>query len=214
MKNLVKSSALLVLMCMTFGLSAQDFAGIITIKETHRANVVKKKIYVKGDKVRLETYLPNDDNALKGVKLIDLKSGEVTALIPARKLYLPMPDRSHNRPLEVKVEKTNEKKAILGKDCHKTLVKSEQRKVQISFWIHDGNYTFYAPMMKVVRKNNNVSKFFGKLEAKGSGSMPLLIEESRLDGTAVSKTEVTEIKEETIDDSMFVVPEDYTLEER
>ncbi len=214
MKNLVKSGLLLILMCMTFGLSAQDFTGAITIKETHRANVVKKKIYVKGDMVRLETYLPNDDNALKGVKLINLKTGEVTALIPARKLYLPMPDRSHNRPLQVDVEKTNEKKAFLGKDCHKTIVKSTQRKVQVSFWIHKGNFTFYAPMMKAISKNNNVSKFFEKLEEKGSGSMPLLIEETRLDGTAVSKTEVTEIKEEDVDDSMFAVPDDYTLEER
>jgi hypothetical protein len=199
---------------MSFIASSQDFEGVITVKETHRANMIKKKIYVKGDMVRLETYLANEDNALKGVKLINLKSGEVTALLPARKLYLPMPDRSHDRPLEVKVEKTNEKKAILGKDCQKTVVRSEQRKVQVTFWIHKGNFAFYAPMMKATQKNNNVSKFFGKLEANESGSMPLLIEESRLDGTAVSTTEVTEIKPETIDDNMFVVPDDYTLEER
>jgi hypothetical protein len=44
--------------------------------------------------------------------------------------------------------------------------------------------------------------------------MPLKMVEMRMDDTVISTWEVTKIQEEEVDDSMFVVPDDYSLEER
>lgn len=215
MKALLYTAIFGTLMVLSSATSwAQDFNGVITVKEVHRANVVKQKMYIKGDKVRIETYLPNDENALKGVKLIDLASGKVTALIPARKLYLDMPSRENNRPLSVNVDKSNEKKAVLGKDCQKVTVSSAQKRSKIEYWINSGNFSFYGKMLSVLNKNENTMLFFEKIEGLSTGAMPLKMVEMRMDDTVISTWEVTKIQEEDVDDSMFVVPDDYSLEER
>lgn len=214
MKVLKNFSLFLFFALLTPIAMAQGFEGVITVKETKRNAVITKKIYVKGDLVRVETYLPNDENDLKGVRLVDLKSGKVTALLPSRKLYLDVPNRDVNRPLAVEINKTDEKATILGRDCKKVIITAKAKQTEVEFWIANDNFTFYAPLMERLNKNENISTFFGKLSDKGTGAMPLKMIEKRLDGTEVMKREVTSITSKTVEDSMFTIPDGYSLQEK
>lgn len=214
MKVFRNLSLFLLLALLTPLAMAQGFEGVITIKETKRNAVITKKVYVKGDQIRVETYLPNDDNALKGVRLVDLKTGKVTALLPSRKLYLDVPNRNVNRPLAVEVNKTDEKATLLGRECKKVIVTAKAKQTQVEFWISNDNFTFYAPLMERLNKNENIATFFGKLADKESGAMPLKMIEKRLDGTEVMKREVTSITSETVEDDKFIIPEGYSLQEK
>jgi len=202
---------LLTLAPMVFG---QNFEGIITYKETSRGEVVTKKIYVKGDNVRVETYLPNDENALKGVKLVNLESGRVTALLPSRKLYLDVPSRKNLRPLEVDINRTDESTKLLALDTRKTVVKSDRKRTEVEFWIAKGNFTFFGELMSVLGKNGNMGSFFSKIADEEVGSLPLKTTEKRIDGTLIKETEVIKINTEVVSDKMFTIPENYTLQEK
>ena len=205
----------------TIGFS-QGFEGEIKMTETHRGNVILKHIYVKGDMVKIETYADEAGTDLKGAKIIDLKSGKITALMPSRKLYFDLPNKPHRPATGLSADATEKTKNVevqsgdgkKGFTCNQVIVKHAARKVAVSYWIAKGNFDFFGPMIKVLDRREDISNFYDQLVEKHPGAMPLISVERRADGTEVTRRTVTEINEKTIDESTFEVPADYTLQER
>ena len=222
MKSTFKTLLTILTVCISGALSAQAFEGVIMLKETHRNNVIAKRITVKGDKVKLETFGSADTTDLKGIKIVDLSSSTVTALLPSRKLYFNIPNKSANKPVNASVKTTDEKKTITVKsgdatqayECKKVVVTSEARKARVSYWIAKGNFSFYSEMLSALNKHKAISDFFGKLAEKHPGTMPLKAKEERLDGTVIQSFEVTEITTKAISDTTFEIPADFSLMER
>ena len=222
MKSKIVFSFLFVFSFITFNSFTQSFEGVITIKETVRSNTILKKITVKGDKVKLETFADEAGNDLKGIKIIDLASGKVTALMPSRKLYFEVPSKPAAAPANINVEPSGASKNISVKTgdatkeyaCKEILVTSQEKKTKISYWIAEGSFSFYLKMLRALGKSESTSEFYLKMGEKHPNALPLIIEEKRLDNTEISKQEVTEINESSVDDSVFEIPSDYSLMER
>ena len=200
---------MMVMMISSTNVIAQSFEGTITLTETKRNTKLTKKIHVKGNMVKLETYLPNGE--LKGAKIINTETGKITAMIPKRKLYFEVPNKKHDMTVEAKVNKTGKTKEIAGKTAHQVIVKAPQ--ANVVYWLVKGNFDFFAPMVTALAKNEKISKFFSKVEDK-KGVMPVKSVEKNTDGTVLLTREVTTIESKTIDDSIFTVPSDYSLMEK
>ena len=219
LKHIVLSSILLFL-CL--GVSAQDFEGVIILIEKHRSSEITKRITVKGDFVKLETFASKDTTNLKGAKIVNLQSGKVTALLPSRKLYFDIPNKMTRRPFTAEITPSDEKKTISvtsdtsseDYECKKFMVSSKEKKAQVTYWVTKGNFTFYLPLMEALSKNENISDFFGKLSEKHPGVMPMSSVERKPDGTKVGGTKIIEITSKSISSTAFEIPEGYSLMER
>ena len=188
--------------------SNAPFEGKIHFKKTSGALDMKYNYYVKADIVRLEEL--NEVNEVVGIQLINNAENQLTAVSPERKLYLEAPPRRSGATLTVKVVKTEKKKEILGLDCFEVIVINQEQDRKIVYWLTEGNYNFFKPMLKILNRKEKQAMYF--LEIKGEENCwPVKsIEYVISTGKVLSKLVTLSIENGPQSASLFEIPEGYT----
>jgi hypothetical protein len=192
--------------------SVAQFSGNIEFKKTVGKIVVTYKYFVLGDNVRLEEI--NENGNIDGIQIMDVKKETVVALSPERKMYMDVPNKRPSSELEVKVNKTGTNKTILGFKCTEIVVTSTDKDRKIVYWVADGNYDFFIPMLKTMNRKENQSMFYLKIPGM-EGKFPVLSQEYVLStGALVSELSTVSVTKGSVDAAKFKIPADYSKFER
>ncbi|MFZ5554711.1 MAG: DUF4412 domain-containing protein [Bacteroidota bacterium] len=186
---------------------AGDFEGVIEFSKKTGSTEVKYKYYVKGDKVRIEDF--GTDGSLQGVMLVDMKTNKVIGLNPDRKLYMDVPNNRQRKDMAVSVEKTGNTKSIAGYTCSEWKVTCDEDDRVITYWMGEGKFNFFIPMLKTLNRADKLSTYFIKLTG-AEGLFPMLGEEKKKDGTLITTLKVTSVKIQTLAATQFEIPKGYS----
>lgn len=205
-----KISALLIL---TLGFSvyasAQNFEGIIEFKKQVGKTSTDYVYYVKGDKVRIDEFSPGT-RTVEGSFLLDTKANTMIYLNTARKMWgTRKPTGSSVAPAGCIASTAKATKEIFGYKCVEQVVTNAQDSTQISYFIAPGKFAFFAPMVKLLNRQEKFSTYLLAVVLK-DGSMPLLAIEKDLKGVEKGRIEVTRLEQKVLADGLFDIPKDYT----
>lgn len=195
----------------TFALQAQSFEGIVEFTKTTGPVVTNYKYYVKGDHVRIEEISARGD--VQGIMLVDNHDKTVTALSPDRKLYMDVPNMRLPKAIKADVKKTGEMKDMAGYKCEKWVVKSPSEDRILTYWVAQDAFDFFIPMLETLNRKDEQALFFLKIDG-AKGVFPMLGTEQKIDGSEVSKLEVTRVQRVPQKTDLFQVPAGYTKFER
>jgi hypothetical protein len=213
MKNLLRRSGLMLVLllgvsAMTFG---QAFEGVIQFTKKKGPIVSTYKYYVKGEHIRVEEI--NKEGSVEGIMLVNTKENTVMALSPERKIYMDVPnDRSLAIP-SVEVAKMKNRKELNGFQCAEWKVTNASEGRVVTYWVAEGEFDFFVPLLKTLKRKERLSTYFTALEGTG-GMFPFEGTERLKDGTEVESLEVTKVLKGTIGIDMFVLPAGYTKFEK
>jgi hypothetical protein len=206
-----RKTAALLLFCfgISFLASAQNFEGIIEFKKQTGAATVNYVYYVKGNQVRIDEFASGTRN-VEGSFIIGLKDSSMVYLNHTRKMWgTRAPAAARVAPAGCIATTAKNSKEIFGYKCVETVVKNVADSTQISYFIASGKFAFFAPMMKILGRQENFATYLLAVKMK-DGSMPLLAIEKDLNGVEKGRLEVTRLEQKTLDAGLFVTPKDYT----
>jgi hypothetical protein len=202
---------LIILTASVVNMMSQGFNGTIDFRYTHQKDTTMNVYSVKNKKVRLDQF-NKKNNTIEGSYLFDFTTNEVKFLTPKRKLWGVQ--KSETPPAmkgQCVVAKGNTTKTIVGVKCTEYTVKNSAENTVITYWIADGKYTFFAPLLKLWNGKDRQRTYYSQIKNLSEGSMPLLSEEKQLtDGKLLTRLEVVKISSIPPDDSVLEVPKDYT----
>jgi hypothetical protein len=188
------------------------FEGTINFNKTTGSTVQKYKYVVKDEKIRIEDF--GTDGTLQGVMLVNTKTNKVYSLSPDRKLYMDMPSKSPKSDQKITLKKTTNSKTVEGYKCTEWQAVCEDEKRVISYWMAEGGFEFFIPLLKTLNRKDKLAVYFLKLEGT-AGMFPMIGTEKKNDGTVISELKVTGIKKETIKDvTVFDIPKGYSKFEK
>ncbi|MFZ1688531.1 MAG: DUF4412 domain-containing protein [Flavobacteriales bacterium] len=190
---------------------AQAFEGTIEFTKTTGPVVTNYKYYVKAEHVRIEEI--NSRGEVQGIMLVDTKDRTVYALSPERKLYMDVPNMRLPKEVKTEVKKSGEMRDMAGYKCEKWVVKSASEDRSITYWVAADEFTFFVPLLETLNRKDEQAVFFLEIEG-ASGVFPMLGVEQKLDGSEVSKLEVTKVVKGVQKPTLFEVPGDYNKFER
>lgn len=200
-----------VTLAATAALQAQSFQGIIEFTKTTGPVVTNYKYYIKGDHVRIEEISSRGD--VQGIMLVDNQDKTVMALSPDRKLYMEVPNMRLPKEVKADVKKTGEMKDMAGYKCEKWVVKSPSEDRLLTYWVAQDAFDFFKPMLETLNRKDEQAVFFLKI-TDAKGVFPMLGLEQKIDGSEVSRLEVTSVKRGPQDAKLFEVPAGFTRFER
>ncbi len=192
-------------------LQAQSFEGTIEFTKTTGPVVTNYKYFIKGDHVRIEEL--SSRGSVQGIMLVDNRDRTVTALSPDRKLFMDVPNMRLPKDFKAEVKKTGEMKDLAGYKCEKWTVKSPAEDRQLTYWVAQDAFNFFIPMLETLNRKDEQALYFLKIEG-AAGVFPMLGTEQKLDGSEVSRLEVTKVSRGAQKADLFQVPAGYTKFER
>ncbi|HMN05567.1 MAG TPA: DUF4412 domain-containing protein [Flavobacteriales bacterium] len=190
---------------------AQSFEGTIEFTKTTGPVVTNYKYYVKGDHVRIEELSAR--GVVQGIMLVDNRDKTVTALSPDRKLYMDVPNMRLPKEFKAEVKKTGEMKDMVGYKCEKWMVKSPTEDRVLTYWVAADAFDFFIPMLETLNRKDEQALFFLKVD-NAKGVFPMLGVEQKVDGSEVSRLEVTKVARGAQRPDLFQIPAGFTKFER
>lgn len=192
-------------------LKGQGFAGTIEFKYATQKDTTLNLYSVKQKKVRLDQFHKKNNN-IEGSYLFDLETGDVKFLTPKRKLW---GTQKSETPKSVKgtcvVTKGTIVKTIVGVKCAEYTVKNSAENTVITYWVAEGKYNFFIPLLQLWNRPDKQSIYFSQIKNLPEGSMPMMSEEKQLtDGKLLTKLEVTKINNTAPPDATFEIPAGYS----
>ena len=193
------------------GPSTQSFEGVIEFTKTTGPVMTSYKYFIKGDRVRIEEISARGE--VQGIMLVDTRDRSVTALSPDRKLYMDVPNMRLPKDVRTEIKKTGETQDMAGYKCEKWLVKSASEDRQIAYWVAQDGFDFFIPMLETLNRKDEQAVFFLQIQG-AKGVFPMMGVEQKMDGSEVSKLEVTKVSKGTQKPTMFEIPAGYNKFER
>lgn len=192
---------------MSLAGSAQSFEGVIEFSKITFSDTVSYKYYVKDLNVRIEE-LDKKGNTT-GIMLVNPKDKTVKALNTERKLYMMVPN---NQPPVMKgkpeVIKTTTTKEVAGQKCTLWRVKNTEENTEIGYWVAEGKYDFFLPLIKTLNRKDKLGYYFLSIDGN-NGVFPFEATEKSLLRKDVGSLKVSKIEKMKVDPKMFAIPSDY-----
>lgn len=185
---------------------AQDFfEGSLVFEISGSEQMQKIKSYSKGGMFRIEP----DIEGQNFVMIYDADVKEFYMIMPEQKMYMLMktnPVETAQEEMEEskpEIQKTGEKKEILGYNAEKWIIKDEGTVTEA--WMTDelGSYFFFENPME---KDKSMSGWENQKELMGKFPLQMSIKDE--DGKTTTLN-VTEITKGGVSDDMFKVPADF-----
>jgi hypothetical protein len=191
-------------------INAQGFSGSIEFKYYNLKDTNSNVYYVKDKMVKLEQYVKKT-TVTEGSFIFDLKTNTIKAVHHKRKVWS---DHKSETPPIIKgvceVIKGSNSKTVSGYKCKEYIVKNPSENTSITYWIAEGKFNFFAPMMKLWNRKDRQSIYFNQITSLPEGSMPMYSEEKQIsDGKIITKLEVTKVNKKTPENSAFEIPATY-----
>lgn len=191
-------------------INAQSFGGTIEFKLYNAKDTMHNVYNVKGKNVKLDQFAKKS-TTIEGSFVFDLNNNTIKFVHPKRKVWGE--HKSEIPPVikgKCEVTKTKNTKKLLGVKCTEYVVKNTEENTTISYWITDGNYEFFSPMVKLWNRKDKQSVYYNQLTGLSKGALPLLSEEKQIsDGKLISKLEMIKITKAALDDNQISIPADY-----
>ncbi len=203
-----KLKLLLVIMSVSIASFAQ-YEGVIEFKMETKKDTATNIYYIKGDHVKLDQ-LGRKSGKVEGSFVFDLAMKSIKFVNPGRKVWGE--HKSETAPTikgKCEVMRTKNSKLVAGKKCMEYIVKNTEENTQITYWICTEKFDFFIPLVKLWNRKDKASVYFNQITDLPKGSMPMLSEETTIDGKPVGKLEVTKLEKKTLDPSQVSVPADY-----
>ena len=186
-----------------------QFEGNIEFRMESKKDTTTNIYYVKGNDIKLDQ-IGKKSGKVEGSFVFDLTAKQIKFVNPARKVW---GNHKSETPPAIKgtceVTKGKSSKVICGKKCAEYIVKNTEENTQITYWISTEKFDFFSPLVQLWNRKDKQSVYFNQIKDLPKGSMPLASYETTLDGSSVSKLEVTKVDKKTIDASQVAVPADY-----
>ena len=154
MKKLILSLIAVTLMIVGFTkqTSAQAFEGMIEFKKASAIDTTSYVYYVKDDKVRIDE-MGTKSHKVEGSFLIDLKAKTMIALNTDRKLYTNQtPPSAPVMKGMCNVKKGTNSKTVQGNKCNEYIVTNTEDATIITYYISDGKYSFFEPLLHLLNR--------------------------------------------------------------
>lgn len=203
MRQFLLSASILLLTLGTA--SAQNFEGSIYFTRSNMVDVTRYAYHVKGNMVRIDEMQEGKD-ALVAALLVNLETGETIALSHERKLYMKRPKGAAiELPKGLEVKKGDLQKSINGRNCSQYRVKSRELDREVTFWVADGNFSFFPKLLDILKRKDNYSTFYMSIPEL-AGKFPLTADELTLLRDKKGFLQVDKIDEKKLDDKLFAIP--------
>jgi hypothetical protein len=203
MRQFLLSASLIVLFAANS--FAQNFEGSIYFTKSNMVDVTRYAYHVKGNMVRIDEIQEGKDELVAAL-LVNLETNETIALSHERKLYMKRPKGAEvelPKGLEVKVGEL--KKSIQGRNCEQYRVKSRELDREVTFWVTEGNFSFFPKLLGILKRKDNFSTFYMNIPEL-DGKFPLVAEELTLLRDKKGFLQVDKIDEKKLDDKFFAIP--------
>jgi hypothetical protein len=203
MRQFLLSASLIVLFAANS--FAQNFEGSIYFTKSNMVDVTRYAYHVKGNMVRIDEIQEGKDELVAAL-LVNLETKETIALSHERKLYMKRPKGAEvelPKGLEVKVGEL--KKSIQGRNCEQYRVKSRELDREVTFWVTEGNFSFFPKLLGILKRKDNFSTFYMNIPEL-DGKFPLVAEELTLLRDKKGFLQVDKIDEKKLDDKFFAIP--------
>lgn len=197
--------------CLGVASFAQAFEGVVEFTKTTGPVITHYKYFVKGDHIRIEEIGAQGD--VQGVMLVDTRDRTVKALSPDRKLFMDVPNLRLPKDVNVKVKKTGEMKPLMGYQCEKWVVSNSQEDRNIEYWVANDEFDFFIPLLETLNRKDKQAVYFLEIPDAG-GVFPMLGTEMKVDGSEVTKLEVTNVQREENQTALFEIPANFNKFER
>lgn len=208
-----KLLAVCLLTVASLSVFAQKFEGSIYFTKSNMAEVTQYAYHVKGNMVRIDEIVEGSDK-LVATLLVNLETGEMTALSHERNLYMNRPGSLEESKAEgAEVIEGQLKRSIHGMNCSQYRVKNKAANREIMYWVTEGDYSFFQKLLKILNRKDNFSTYYMELPDIGN-KLPLLAEENTLLREKKGFLQVDKIEKKKLDDSLFKVPEGFEKVER
>lgn len=204
---------ILVALTLYFGMAqitAQNFNGSIEFKYSTQKDTTTNIYLVKDKLIKLDQY-GKKTNAIEGSFIFDLNTNKIKFVNPKRKVW---GEHKSETPPIVKgvctVTKGSGTKTVQGIKCVEYNVKNTDENTSITYWVAEGKFAFFMPIIKLWNRKDKQSVYFTQIKDLPEGSMPLLSEEKQVsDGKLITKLEVVKINKTVPDDASLEVPANY-----
>lgn len=203
---MLKIFSALIVTCISLSGFAQSFEGVITFKKNTLTDTTHYKYVIKGNNVRIEEMGSKGNTT--GIMLVDLKAGKVVALSPDRKLYMDVENSAKVVTGNPEVTKTKNTKEIAGYKCTQWRVKNKEQDTEISYYVADGKFDFFVPLLKTLNRKDKMASYFLQIP-DNSGVFPMEATERTLLRGEKASLVVTNVEKKTVDAKQFEIPADY-----
>jgi hypothetical protein len=206
MKSIILSFLFIIICIATY---AQDFEGKIFLISNSLYDTLYYTYSVKGKYIKIDEL--NKQKKLTKALIINTENKSIIAINTVKKLYTRLPiDESQNEKDDqgFDVIKTINFKIINGYKCNLWRVRNKDLNTDISYWVAVDKFSFFDNLIKTLHTNEKYLSFFLKLPSI-EGAMPMMSVERTLLRDEKNCITVLEVNKKKINDSLFIVPNDY-----
>jgi hypothetical protein len=187
---------------------AQTFEGSIEFKRILPNDTSIYIYHVKGNKVRIDE-MASDGKGVEGTMLVNLADKKMFALSHDRKLFMERPFKAdESSKMNLEVERSGNTKFINGFECSQWRVKNREKDSEITYWVAEGNFDFFLPLLQTINRKDNFATFY--MQVPGTkGFFPMLAVERSLLRDEKGRLQVTKITKKSLDASFMEIPKGY-----
>lgn len=205
-----KLKLVLLAFALPFLVKAQSFSGVIEFKYYTSKDTTTNVYLVKDKTVKLDQF-GKKSGTVEGSFVFDLANNSIKFVNPKRKVWGE--HKSETPPIikgVCETKKTSNTKNIQGVKCTEYVVKNNDENTIIHYWISNGKYDFFVPLVKLWNRKDKQSIYFNQIKDLPQGAMPMLSEEKEISsGNVVTRLEVTKITKGNVEDSKLAIPAEY-----
>lgn len=183
----------------------QPFEGSIYFTKSNMVEVTKYAYHVKGNMLRIDERQDGKEGLVAAL-LVNLETEDMIALSHERNLYMKRPSSGKvEMPAGLEVKKGDLQKAIHGRNCSQYRVRSSQLDREVTYWVTDGDFSFFPKLLKILNRKDNFSSFYLALTDL-NGKFPMTANEMTLLRDKKGFLQVDRIETKKLDDSIFAIP--------
>ena len=187
---------------------AQTFEGSIEFKKILPNDTSIYVYHVKGNKVRIDE-MGADGKTLEGSMLLNLADKKIYALSHDRKLYMERPYKNEQASkMNLEVERSANSKFINGFECSQWRVKNKDKDSEITYWVAQGNFDFFLPLLQLLNRKDNFATFYLQVPDT-KGFFPMLAVERTLLRDEKGRLQVTKVSKKSPDAAFMEIPKGY-----
>lgn len=211
LKPTLKISITALLLVLITGAGEPGFSGVLNFRYITNKDTSLNVYMVKEPFVRLDQYAKNNKQ-IEGSYIFDLSKNSAKFLSPRRKVY---GEQKAAKPQESRgtftIYKDEGKHQVAGYNCFKYTVRNVEENTEITYYIHHGKFTFFAPLVKLWNRSDKQSVYYLRITGLPVGAMPMKSEERLIsNNSVVSVLEFTKIAKEGIPADFNKIPAGYT----
>ena len=195
--------------------AAGDFEGVLHMKITQAGRVSDMKIFVKDHRSRIE---PRTEGTVVPFIIVDNETKKHYTLMPDRKMYIESTTETITKAAQpvmeqegVEVVKTGKTGKVAGQACEVYMAKKKTGEMTDMCVIKGiGDYMSLMGMNTSDPGQRQQGPPSWMKELSKQGLFPARILSKRSDGSEFTRIETTKIEKRALDDTLFMIPSDYT----